>query len=345
MPVLNSECASDVLVPFQARLLSLAPHHLHQAFHITPSTHPDQSKRSRLFLAALLDLATWWANDFWEIPPEFRSVGLRTRTWEDVVAVVNSMPRLKRRGMDKLGNPLVDGSSGKGKGKARATEDDAKAEDEYMEYMDTLKFGGERIRTVKSMQKKALQGFGGRDTSAQLFVALCRAMGLGARLVVSLQPVNWRSDKTPTSKKANTVTLKGEEARVALEEEQQRQTASPSTTPSKLTALAAQARANVTTYSIHSPKQKKIRRKGKPVERTQSEEEEEEEMEEVPVPDSPAPITPSINGSATKKSVDELYKLRPSKSAGNKLGSAPTPKRRGRDVGALLELVCRSVSP
>ncbi|KAI9568479.1 hypothetical protein HD554DRAFT_2172269 [Boletus coccyginus] len=53
--------------------------------------------------------------------------------------------------------------------------------------------GYERIRSVESLMKHALMQRGSRDTSAQLFTALCRALDIPARLVVSLQSVPWKS--------------------------------------------------------------------------------------------------------------------------------------------------------
>lgn len=53
-------------------------------------------------------------------------------------------------------------------------------------------WGGELIRTGKSLQKRALIQRGSRDVSAQLFVGVCRSLGLGTRLIVSLQGVGWR---------------------------------------------------------------------------------------------------------------------------------------------------------
>lgn len=52
---------------------------------------------------------------------------------------------------------------------------------------------GERIRSPNSLMKHALMQSGSRDTSAQLFTALCRALDIPARLVVSLQGTPWRS--------------------------------------------------------------------------------------------------------------------------------------------------------
>lgn len=53
--------------------------------------------------------------------------------------------------------------------------------------------GYERIRSVESLMKHVLMRRGSRDTSAQLFTALCRALDIPARLVVSLQSVPWKS--------------------------------------------------------------------------------------------------------------------------------------------------------
>ena len=61
--------------------------------------------------------------------------------------------------------------------------------------------GGEKLRTVNSLMKKVLQQEGSRDVSAQLFVTLARACGLGVRLVASLQAVPWRAEKVVAKKK------------------------------------------------------------------------------------------------------------------------------------------------
>ncbi|KAF8120653.1 hypothetical protein EV363DRAFT_1458950 [Boletus edulis] len=53
--------------------------------------------------------------------------------------------------------------------------------------------GHERIRSVESLMKHVLMQRGSRDTSAHLFTALCRALDIPARLVVSLQSVPWKS--------------------------------------------------------------------------------------------------------------------------------------------------------
>lgn len=63
---------------------------------------------------------------------------------------------------------------------------------------------GERIRSPNSLMKHALMQSGSRDASAQLFTALCRALDIPARLVVSLQSIPWQSGVgKPKSKSAN----------------------------------------------------------------------------------------------------------------------------------------------
>jgi xeroderma pigmentosum group C-complementing protein len=52
---------------------------------------------------------------------------------------------------------------------------------------------GEIIRSCKSLQKHVLLRRGSRDVSAQLFTALCRALSVPARLVISVQSVPWKA--------------------------------------------------------------------------------------------------------------------------------------------------------
>lgn len=69
----------------------------------------------------------------------------------------------------------------------------------------------EVVRSEKSLMKRALQRYGSRDVSAQLFTALCRALGIPARLVVSLQSVPWQAGvgKPKTKPKPKTKDAKG----------------------------------------------------------------------------------------------------------------------------------------
>jgi xeroderma pigmentosum group C-complementing protein len=207
-------------------------------------------QRARMFQTALQDLATWWANDFFDVSDP--TIGIRTRSWDEVMEIVEGLPRLVQNAALQIVVDAEDGdiatAASKGKLRAKESLDEKVVED----FIAALGEGGERLRTVNSMMKKALQGNGGRDTSAQLFVALCRSLGLGARLVVSIQAVQWKADKQPTTKPPKKKTPKP---------------------PPDLVDVALAKR-----------KRMPVRRRGKMPEKTASEEDEEDEMEEVEIP-------------------------------------------------------------
>ncbi|TFK87491.1 Rad4-domain-containing protein [Polyporus arcularius HHB13444] len=154
-----------------ARLMSLTPLPLQNAFAmISKSRVPEPAKRGRLFESAITRLADWWSGTFKIVPDGH----IRSRTFAEVNRTLPP-PRPAPR------------PDPKGKGKARAVDD----EDEDLE--ERYGIDGERIRSEKSLMKHALMQKGSRDTSAQLFTALCRALGIPARLVVSLQSVPWQA--------------------------------------------------------------------------------------------------------------------------------------------------------
>ncbi|KAI0248652.1 hypothetical protein BJV78DRAFT_1131036 [Lactifluus subvellereus] len=166
----------------QARLLSLTPLAIQNSFAmIHKSRIPDAVKRGYLFEQAVSRLASWWADTFFTVMPTGH---LRSCTFEDIQRVLHS------RG-------LVD-ITGKGKGKALTQGDDA---------LEGLPEDGEAevVRSAKSLMKHALMRSGSRDVSSQLFTALCRALGIPTRLVVSLQSVPWQTNvgrpKTPAKPK------------------------------------------------------------------------------------------------------------------------------------------------
>ena len=162
--------------------MSLTPLPLQNAFAmIHKSKVPEAAKRGRLFESAITRLADWWASNFEVIPTGH----IRSRTFEEIK---QALPPPKAAAPP---DP-------KGKGKARAVEEDDEDDEE--------RYGieGEKIRSEKSLMKHALMRKGSRDTSAQLFTALCRALGIPARLVVSLQSMPWQAGvgkPKPTGKK------------------------------------------------------------------------------------------------------------------------------------------------
>ncbi|KAG6836082.1 hypothetical protein H0H93_011588 [Arthromyces matolae] len=148
----------------QARLLSLTPLSLQNAFGmIHKSRVADQGLRGRMFEAAIVNLVEWWSQTHFEVIP---SGHLKNRTFDDVQAR-----------LEKLGPP--------------PTDPDAVLDIEDVE--DIMGEEPERIRSEKSLMKHALMGSGSRDVSAQLFTALCRGLGIPARLVASIQSVPWQT--------------------------------------------------------------------------------------------------------------------------------------------------------
>ncbi|KAJ7845371.1 hypothetical protein B0H14DRAFT_974785 [Mycena olivaceomarginata] len=144
-----------------ARLLSLTPLSLQTSFAmIHKSRVPEQHKRGRMFETAMGHLVFWWAHTFFDVTFDGH---LRNRTFD---AVQKSVELLEDVPTDTWDVELL---------------------------QEVLGDKGELIKGPKSLMKHALMQKGTRDTSAQLFTALCRALGIPARLVVSLQSVPWQS--------------------------------------------------------------------------------------------------------------------------------------------------------
>lgn len=115
-----------------------------------------------MFEAAITNLAEWWSSAFFEVTFDGH---IRNRTYDAVQS------KLAARGLLGEGDIL-----------------------ESQDIQDILGVDDETIRSPKSLMKHALMQSGSRDTSAQLFTALCRGLGVPARLVVSLQSVPWQTN-------------------------------------------------------------------------------------------------------------------------------------------------------
>lgn len=142
---------------------------------IHPKTQPDASRRSRLFETACFKLTEWWYTTFRIVPNR----GVRNQTFQEV--------ENQRHISEKKRKP-----DAKGKGKATSVD----GTDESNPYSD-------RLRSVKSLMKHALLREGSADTSSLLFTALCRALDVPTRLIVSLQAIPW-TNKYEKSKKQGT---------------------------------------------------------------------------------------------------------------------------------------------
>ena len=176
--------------------MSLTPMSIQNSFAmIHKSRVPDAAKRGRLFESAMSKLVEWWMAYFTVLPYGH----IRSRTFEQVQEELKRDEEKKKR--DR-----------KGKGRARDVEED---DDRDL---------GEVIRSVKSLMKHALMRKGSRDTSAQLFTALCRSLGIPARSVVSLQSVPWQANvgkpKTST-KKTKTDKGKGKAKAVNIDSDEE----------------------------------------------------------------------------------------------------------------------------
>jgi len=145
----------------------LTPLHLQNAFGmIHKSRVPDQNQRGRMFERAIEGLNNWWAESFFEVVPEGH---IRNRTFDEI------QQKLEIRGLHIKNEHDPD-----------ATMDEDILQDIIDDEVET-------IRSPKSLMKHALMRSGSRDTSALLFTALCRALGIPARLVVSVQSVPWQA--------------------------------------------------------------------------------------------------------------------------------------------------------
>ena len=173
--------------------------HLQNAFRtFSKTTHPNERDRIRLFDRALEDLLSWWYIQF-EIIDER---GLRRRdvaevdqelsVWSEVGAEAGSSKfpweEKVQQASDQDSSRRKKSAKKRGKAKER---DWGPSEDTW-----------EEVKNVDTLGKHAIAMKGSRDMSAQLFTCLCRALDIPARLVFSLQPVDWRSPSA-TAKKSS----------------------------------------------------------------------------------------------------------------------------------------------
>lgn len=146
-----------------------------------------------MFDKALKDLIAWWYTN-WRITS---AKGIERRLVRDV------QKELKALGYVPLKDRIVEPEPGavkkdlKGKGKEKVLPPSAPETydlDSY--YLQDIKESGDYIRHFGALEKRAIEMRGSRDISVLLFTCLCRALDIGARLVFSLQPVDWRAPST-----------------------------------------------------------------------------------------------------------------------------------------------------
>jgi xeroderma pigmentosum group C-complementing protein len=139
--------------------MSLTPLNLQNSFlNIKKSFIPDAGYRGHTFENSVKALVEWWSNVFFRVQ---LTGHIQSHTFEEV-------QRLLKSG-------------------------DYEFDENYQLTYASLE-GHEIIKTPKSLMKHALMRSGSRDVSAQLFTALCRALDIPARLVVSIQSVPWQAN-------------------------------------------------------------------------------------------------------------------------------------------------------
>ncbi|KAJ3992768.1 hypothetical protein F5050DRAFT_1811150 [Lentinula boryana] len=207
-----------------ARLLSLTPLALQNSFAMIHSSKvPEAGLRGRMFENSVSKLVEWWSLDFFEVNDEghirniiFDAMNQRLAKFvhgfqEQFDAAVAPPESDRDDSRLKL--------KAKGKGKEREKEKQLASSSPLIDSSDLdllediLDNSLESINSPKSLMKHALMQSGSRDTSAQLFTALCRALSIPARLVVSLQSVPWKAaigrEAKKYSKKVNGEQSKG----------------------------------------------------------------------------------------------------------------------------------------
>jgi len=149
--------------------MSLTPLDLQTTFlNIKKSRVPEAAYRGLMFENAMRALVGWWASVFFRVR---KSGHIQSHTYEETQQLLKP--------------------------------DDYEFGENYQLAYASFE-GHEIVKTPKSLMKHALMRSGSRDVSAQLFTALCRALGIPARLVVSLQSVPWQANvgkSKPTGKK------------------------------------------------------------------------------------------------------------------------------------------------
>ncbi len=192
--------------------------HLQNAFAmIHKSRVPDHNQRGRMFENAIRSLVEWWTGSFFDVLPEGH---VRNRTYDDIQS------RLVANGL--LSSPSAPAEKPSTSASATPPDETSTALISFLTSSttpieidtleDLLDDEAETIRSPKSLMKHTLMRCGSRDTSAQLFTALCRALGIPARLIASFQSMPWQSSVGKPKPKYQTKTKgKGK----AKQEEQQ----------------------------------------------------------------------------------------------------------------------------
>lgn len=202
----------------QARMLSHLPSTLYEQFNsVTKTSHPNDRDRSRMFDRSMRELVSWWG-DKWRYTDgeeDNGTRGIQRRLRADVEEMLKEhgyVPVKSRVAPAPTGPTIADL---KGKGKAPPPTGPRLPEFSKDFTLDSYTllpldlYGGDRLKHFAALEKRAREMKGSRDFSVLLFTTLCRALDIPARLVFSLQPVDWRGvSSAGTTKKRKGVVSK-----------------------------------------------------------------------------------------------------------------------------------------
>lgn len=218
---------------------------------IHPKKVPEQRERIRMFESFLSELVRWWTARFRLDPTMVAASALRQPDQDIATGIMPSSGRRidgwvvetaaereqrhrrerreQQRYRDAKEQQANAKSKGKGKAKAASATSALLPPTKAMEitifapgsairpiYLRLLS-ASETISSPAELKQRALDKAGSRETSAQLFCALCRSLGIPARLVVSPQPMPWSvgasklansAAGTPADKKPNQLRAK-----------------------------------------------------------------------------------------------------------------------------------------
>ncbi|WFD45125.1 hypothetical protein MPSI1_003802 [Malassezia psittaci] len=209
-------------------LQSVPDHLLHKLHAIHPKREPERRERVRLFEALLHDLVRWWASRFrlhashssetaWRQPNQDLVVGRKVppHTWIDGWVTETPSERAERhktafsrkRGPKKHRFPMELALFPPGGLTATPT---------YLRLLPSA-----APKSPQDLLSAANAHIGTHETSAMLFCALCRSMGIPARLVVSVQvgPCTAAAAKTPATAAGNRRELRSSEQVVSSDED------------------------------------------------------------------------------------------------------------------------------
>lgn len=212
---------------------------------IHPKKVPVQNERVRMFESLLREITRWWISRFRLEPnmtagaalrqpdPDsfnglFPAPGRRVDGW----VVETARQREERHRAERRERSENNKAKGK-KGKAKASSSEtAQEEGEEKEkkpkapFSEITLFGpgnstqphflrlgesAEPITSAEDLMTHARELMGSRETSAQLFASMCRALGIPSRLVVSIQAPSW---SVAAAKVASTVGATGEKPKM-----------------------------------------------------------------------------------------------------------------------------------